>query len=97
MIGRKGVTALAMLLLSAALMASPALGKCSKECRTFLSGRKTTCLGKCATGTKKEKRTCKKIFCQPAFKSWTKKCKKAPAPPTVATNCGSPSGAFADF
>jgi len=97
MIGR--LMALAMLVLSMGLMASPALGKCSKECKMFLAGRRSTCIDQCSMSTsldKKGKRLCKNvIFCKPAYKSWRRKCNKA-TDTTVATNCGSPSGAFLD-
>jgi hypothetical protein len=99
MIGRKRMMVSAMLALSMGLMASPALGKCSRECKTFLAGRKSTCLDLCSMSTsldKKGKRLCKnKIYCKPAFKSWRRKCNKA-TDTTVATNCGSPSAAFLD-
>ncbi len=97
MSGKRSLTAVAMLALSAAFMVPPAVGKCSKECKTFLAQRKTSCIDSCnGAADKKSKKTCKKIFCKPAFKSWSHKCKKATAPTTTATNCGSPSGAFID-
>ena len=82
------LASVAAAVLAAGLMASPALGKCSKDCRTQIRDTFKTCKAACAKG--KAGATCRKD-CKTAKKAISQKCKAAtnPTPP----GC-SPSGAF---
>jgi hypothetical protein len=81
-----GMVGLAVLVLGAGLAPSPALAKCSKDCKVQIRTQDKACRSACA----KHDKTCKK-GCTTAKKAAKSACKAAtnPAPPTC-----SPSGAF---
>ena len=81
-----GVIGLAALVLGAGLAPSPALARCSKDCKVQIRTQDKACRSACA----KHDKTCKKD-CRTAKKAAKSACKVAtnPAPPTC-----SPSGAF---
>jgi hypothetical protein len=90
MIGRKGLASFAAIVLGAGLMVSPALAKCSHDCKTQLHAEYKACKAACPKG--KAGKTCR-ADCRTDKKEDAAKCKAAtnPTPP----GC-SPSGAFVD-
>ena len=81
-----GMVGLAVLVLGAGLAPSPALAKCSKQCKAQIRQTDKACKQACA----KHDKTCKQA-CKAATKAAKQGCKTAvnPTPPTC-----SPSGAF---
>jgi hypothetical protein len=81
-----GMAGLAMLVLGAGLAPSPALAKCSKDCKVQIRTQDKACKSACA----KKDKTCKQS-CRAAKKAAKSACKTAsnPTPPSC-----SPSGAF---
>ncbi|HYR95981.1 MAG TPA: hypothetical protein VEM57_04555 [Candidatus Binatus sp.] len=90
MIGRKTLAWFAAIVFGAGLMVSPALAKCSKECKAQLRTEFKNCKAACPKG--KPGKTCR-TDCKTDKKEDAAKCKAAtnPTPP----GC-SPSGAFVD-
>jgi hypothetical protein len=84
------VGVLALLFVGNGLMASPAMAKCTRDCKRTIRSDFRTCKSACPKG--KAGRTCHKT-CLTDKKTATAACKAAtnPTPPTC-----SPSGAFVD-
>ena len=89
--GTAGAFAVAVLVLGGSLMGSPALAKCSKDCKKAIALEYKTCKAGCAKGP--SGKACK-AACKSEKTNDVASCKAAANPTPPGCGEASPSGAF---